>query len=388
MKTMIPVNPDTLRWARENINMPVEEIALRMKKEVEIIEEWEDGVSSPTYVQLEKLAYELYKRPVAVFFFPEPPEELGPRTSFRTLPESEIEHFSPRFLQLFRRAQAMQANLEELSDGVNPAPRRIFRDVHVQPTDEAASMARTVRAYLGVDLQSQIGWKNVDAALKQWRATVESSGIFVFKDAFKQDDISGFCLYDDEFPVIYINNSMPVGRQIFTLFHELAHLLFRTGGIDTDDTAFLRRIRGDNKRIEVLCNRFVAEFLVPGRDFAQRVSNVEIDRRTIGELAARYKVSWEVILRRCLGKGLIDQGQYEAGHKEAKEMALKARARPGKGNYYRNRIAYLGEGYLSLVLSKYYRNTFSTEELAKYLNVKVNHVADLETMFLGRRTDE
>ncbi|MBN1359322.1 MAG: ImmA/IrrE family metallo-endopeptidase [Sedimentisphaerales bacterium] len=388
MKTMIPVNPETLRWARQSINMPVEEVALRMKKEVEIIEEWEDGVSSPTYVQLEKLAYEVYKRPVAVFFFPEPPKEVGPRTSFRTLPESEIKQLSPRFLQLFRRAQAMQANLEELNEGLNPAVRRIFRDLHLRPTDEATSMARKVRAYLGVDLQSQIGWKDVDAALKQWRAAVESNGIFVFKDAFKQDDISGFCLYDDEFPVIYINNSMPFGRQIFTLFHELAHLLFRTGGIDTNDTAFLRSMRGDNKRIEMLCNRFVGAFLVPGDDFEQQVRATAVDNEVVGQLAARYKVSWEVILRKCLDKRLIDQRQYEAGRKEAKEKAVKARARSGKGNYYRNQIAYLGAGYLGLVLSQYYQNRFSAQQVAKYLNVKANHVADLEAMYLGRETGE
>jgi Zn-dependent peptidase ImmA (M78 family)/transcriptional regulator with XRE-family HTH domain len=388
MKATIPVNPETLRWARQSINMPVEEVALRMKKDTDIIEEWEDGVSSPTYIQLEKLAYEVYKRPLAVLFFPEPPKELGPRTSFRTLPESEIGHLSPRFLHLFRRAQAMQANLEELNDGMNPAPRRIFRDLEFGLSEAVVSMAQNVRAYLGVDLQSQIGWKNVDMALKEWRKAVESSGIFVFKEAFKQDDISGFCIYDSEFPVIYINNSMPVTRQLFTLFHELAHLLFRTGGIDTNNTAFLRQIHGSNKRIEVICNRFVGEFLVPRRDFEHSVSDGEIDSQVIEQLAARYKVSWEVILRKCLDRDLIDQRQYEAGRKEAIERAAKARVRANGGNYYLNQIAYLGDGYLSLVLSKYYQNRFSAEQLAKYLNVKVNHIADLEAVFLGRGTGE
>ncbi len=388
MKAMIPVNPETLKWARQSINMPVEEVALRMKKDTEIIEEWEDGVSSPTYIQLEKLAYKVYKRPVAVFFFPNPPTELGPRTSFRTLPQSEIAHFSPRFLHLFRRAQAMQANLEELNDGLNPAAKHVLRDVHIDPSEEAGSVAGKVRAYLGIDLRHQIGWKDVDVALKNWRATVESNGIFVFKDAFRQDDISGFCLYDDEFPLIYINNSMPVGRQIFTLFHELAHLLFRTGGIDTDDTTFLRRIHGENRRIEVLCNRFVGEFLVPDDDFRQSMGDTEIDGHVLRRLASKYKVSWEVVLRKCLDRGLIDQAQYEMGHRQAREKAVKARGRTRGGNYYLNKIAYLGERYLGLVLGKYYQNGFSAEQLAKYLDVKVKHIAGLEAMFLGRETGE
>jgi Zn-dependent peptidase ImmA (M78 family)/transcriptional regulator with XRE-family HTH domain len=388
MKATIPINRETLKWARQSINMPIEEVALRMKKDTDVIEEWEEGTSSPTYIQLEKLAYEVYKRPVAVFFFPEPPKELGPRTSFRTLPDSEIGHFSPRFLHLFRRAQGMQVNLNELNDGVNPAPKRVFKDLQFGPGDEAGAMAEQVRRYLGVDLQTQIGWKNVDTALRAWRGVVESNGIFVFKDAFKHDDISGFCLYDDEFPVIYINNSMPIGRQIFTLFHELAHLLFRTGGIDVDNTAFLRRIHGDNKRIEVLCNQFVGEFLVPERDFKQSASNAQINSQIIEQLAAKYKVSWEVILRKCLDRGLIERTQYEAGRKEALGKAAKAHARARGGNYYLNQIAYLGDGYLGLVLSKYYQHKFSVEQLAKYLNVKVNHVGDLEAMFLGRGEGE
>ncbi len=388
MKAMIPVNPETLKWARQSINMPVEDVAIRMKKDAEIIEEWEDGVSAPTYIQLEKLAYEVYKRPVAVFFFPEPPKEVGPRTSFRTLPESEIAHLSSRFLHLFRRAQAMQENLDELNEGTNPAARQIFRDLQPKPSDEAGDVARRVRAYLGVDLASQIGWKDTDVALKQWRAAVESNGVFVFKDAFRQDDISGFCLYNDEFPVIYINNSMPTGRQIFTLFHELAHVLFRTGGIDTDDTAFLRQIRGDNKKIEVICNQFVGEFLVPDDDFQRSVPDVEIHNDVIRELATKYKVSWEVILRKCLNRGLISQRQYDMGHREAKERAAKARARAQGGNYYPTTIAYLGDTYLGLALSKYYQNRFSADQLARYLNVKVNHIPELEARFLGRGTGD
>lgn len=69
------VNQEILRWARESMNLTLEDVALRMNKDVETIEYWEEGTESPTYVQLETLAYHIYKRPIAVFFFPEPPLE-------------------------------------------------------------------------------------------------------------------------------------------------------------------------------------------------------------------------------------------------------------------------------------------------------------------------
>jgi len=40
-----------------------------------VIEGWEAGASAPTYPQLEALAYKVYKHPLALFFFPEPPED-------------------------------------------------------------------------------------------------------------------------------------------------------------------------------------------------------------------------------------------------------------------------------------------------------------------------
>ena len=78
-------------------------------------------------------------------------------------------------------------------------------------------------------------------------------------------------LYDSEFPIIYINNSMPKTRQIFTLFHELSHLLFKTGGIDKIRDTYVNSLSGDDRRIEIFCDKFAGDFLVPENDFNQQV---------------------------------------------------------------------------------------------------------------------
>ena len=72
MIQQLPINRRTLKWARESANISVEEVAYRMKKDTATVEDWEtEGGESPTYIQLEKLSYEIYKRPIAIFFFPE-----------------------------------------------------------------------------------------------------------------------------------------------------------------------------------------------------------------------------------------------------------------------------------------------------------------------------
>ena len=68
------INPDILKWARERSGYTVEAIAAFLKKDASIVNDWESGERALTYVQLEKLA-DKYKRPIAILFFPEPPEE-------------------------------------------------------------------------------------------------------------------------------------------------------------------------------------------------------------------------------------------------------------------------------------------------------------------------
>ena len=58
---------------------------------------------------------------------------------------------------------------------------------------------------------------DVNKSLEMWRSSFEKIGISVFKDSFQNDGYSGFCIYDKEFPVIYINNNLSKNRQLFTI---------------------------------------------------------------------------------------------------------------------------------------------------------------------------
>ena len=89
------INPDIVKWARERSGYTLQEVAKSLNRDVATISNWESGAAAPTYVQLEKLA-DKYKRPVAMFFFPEPPHE----TDFvgqLALRSSEIEQLAPRY---------------------------------------------------------------------------------------------------------------------------------------------------------------------------------------------------------------------------------------------------------------------------------------------------
>ncbi|MBX3054836.1 MAG: ImmA/IrrE family metallo-endopeptidase [Anaerolineae bacterium] len=380
-----PINPMVLQWARTTAGLSIDEVVQKLNRKkitVETIKAWESGEAAPDYVQLERLAYEVYKRPIAIFFFPQPPAEETPQQAFRTLPDSEIQRLSPRLRFLLRRAQAMQLNLYELYEGANPARRQIVRDLQFSLDTPVEELAYLVRQYLGIELAEQFKWRSSDEAFKTWRNALENCGVFVFKDAFREEAVSGFCLHDNHFPLIYVNNSTAVTRQIFTLFHELAHLLSGTGGIDRPDDRYINSLSGRNKQIEVLCNRFAAAFLVPEADFDHRIGGLLINETTISTLANQYSVSREVILRRLLDKKLVTPQLYEQLVEEWRNNVVDKQG--SGGDYYRTQGAYLGERYLELVFGRLYQNKISVEQLADYLGVKTSSVPGMEALILPR----
>lgn len=384
------INPEIIRWARERAGYSREEVAQLLKKNVELIEAWESGDAAPTYVQLEKLAYQLYKRPVALFFFPKPPPETDPKQSFRTLPDFEIENLSHDTRYALRQARAMQISLGELNNGVNSSEQKIFRDIKVSKNDPVRG-AQVVRNYLGVSLDDQLKWKNKEDALDNWRDIVQDKGVFIFKRSYKQKDISGFSLVDPEFPIIHINNSTAPSRQLFTIFHELGHVLLNANGVTKFNDSYISSLVGDAKDIEIFCNKFAAEFLVPSYDFDQQISQSEPIEKQVDRFSARYNVSREVILRKFLDRNLISPGYYEAKVREWNEeyeqyIQARKEKRKGKpsGDYYATQAVYLGYKYLTLAFNRYYEGNFSREQLADYLNVKVKNLPPLESAFLGR----
>ena len=167
----------------------------------------------------------------------------------------------PEVSFLLRKAKALQLNLIELTQGRNPAPRVIMRDLSFRDDVSPDLMAASVRDYLGITLDTQTSWSDIDTALKAWRKVIQDAGVFVFKDAFHAGNYCGFSLYDEHLPIIYVNNSTAKTRQIFTLLHELAHILFQTSGIDSLREPDDRSMDARQLRIEMLCNRFAAQLL-------------------------------------------------------------------------------------------------------------------------------
>ncbi len=370
----MPITPELLTWARKRLGYTVEALASK-RPDFKNIAEWERGGSRPTYRQLEMLAKQL-SVPVAIFFFPEPPDVPPIEESFRTLSAAQFAEVPPRMRKIMHRARAFQLGLAELNEGRNPARKIVSRDLKFSVDDSDAFMAQQVRNYLGVSLSDQFEWPDVRMALKTWRRAFFDVGVTVFKDSFRENGYGGFSLYDEEFPIIYVNDSNPGTRQVFTLFHELAHLLFHTSGIEKD-LAFRRPFPADKQDIEATCNRMAAAILVPDDALIKEISNCPADVALADALARKFCVSRGLIYRRFRDCGLVSESQYEAATQEWDSRLVKPRRGIG-GNYFRTKIAYLGEEYVTLAFKRFYQDQIDEEELADYLAIKPKHIDQLE----------
>jgi Zn-dependent peptidase ImmA (M78 family) len=383
------VQPKLLKWARESANMTTAEVAAKFNKRGEDIEAWEAGKGGPTYAQLEKLAYEVYKRPLAIFFLPDEPDEPKPRTEFRSLPDADLTFLQRRTVFLIRRAHAFQAAMEELYQGHNSADHLIWREIRLSTEQPLVAQAERIRSVLAVSPDEVRAKPNADDALKLWRQAVERNGVFVFKDSFKQTELSGFCLRHHQFPVIFINNSTTKTRQAFSLMHEVAHILFNRNGISRFDSLGIDDLPPVDRAIERFCNSVAGEILVPTTDFSVAMREWGRNPRLASDdefaaLAHRYHVSRSVILRRFLDLGRVTEEFYL---RKNKEWDAQRRSRGGEGgDYYNTQGAYLSERFLHDVISQYARHAITKEEAADLIGVKPKSFNGIQDLVLRGET--
>ena len=370
----MPVTPSLISWARERAGYSLSEAEKHFKN----ISLWERGDLLPTYPQIEQLS-DRFKVPVAVFFFPEPPEVPAIDETFRTLPQENMLRIPPKVRLLLRKAKVMQINLFELNDGKNPAKKLLTRDINFDKDDNIESMTQQLREYLDIPIEAQYSWQSIEDALEKWRKILIHHGIFVFKDAFREESICGFCLYDEEFPIIYVNNSMTKSRQIFTIFHELAHLIFHSSGIDALDDNYINKLPENSRKIEIICNRFAGKFLVPDNSFNEQITKRPANRDTAKQLANLFCVSREVIYRKFLDLEQITELEYEQATDQWKK---EKQSNSSGGDYYNNQLAYLGREYVTLAFRRFYENRFDDIQLADYLDIKTKNIQDLEERYL------
>jgi Zn-dependent peptidase ImmA (M78 family)/DNA-binding XRE family transcriptional regulator len=386
------IEPQLLVWARRSAGLNVESAANKVQVKPERLESWERGEARPTIKQLRKLG-KAYKRPIGVFYLSDAPEDFQALRDFRRLPGAVPLVESPELRFEVRRAQSrrdLALELCELMDA--PPPSLPFSATLSDRPDE---VAHAIRESLGIRYEHQVGWNPGYEAFNQWRAMLEDRGILVFQAGDVEiSEVRGFSISADTFPAIVVNTRDSVRGRLFTMLHELTHILLQQGGVCNlhEETPPLT----DEQRVEVFSNRVAGATLVP-REYLLAEDLVAAKRQEaawtneeLGYLADRYGSSREVVLRRLLICGRTTEAFYRAKREQLlEEYEAAARRAAGRGRAgfappHRVAISSAGRLFVRLVLDSYHQDRITASDVADFLDVRLKHLDKIESEVLRR----
>ena len=382
-----PINHNLLVWARETAGYSVEDAAAQFGLKPERLDAIEHGNSPPSFAQIKKAA-DVYKRPLAVFFLPQPPERQTAVHDFRLQPGVSQRPYAPRLNAEIRQARLRREDALELAREIEQVIPTFQHRTSMAESPEA--VAARVRHFLGITLEQQFAVRRSEDALKAWKSAVEAQSVLVFETSrIPQEEMLGVLLPADVFPIVILNGGDAHARRTFTLLHELTHLLLRQGGVC--DMAPIEDGTPD-ARIETFCNAVAGNVLVPADALLGALPRQGVNTWTMDELdalARQFSVSKYVVIRRLLTVGRTTKAHYRAISAKLDEAQKYARAKargesaggpPPSVMAVRN----LGRPFVRLVLDAYAQDRIALATASDYLGVKIKHLRRIESLVFGR----
>lgn len=379
----VDINPRILTWARANLGYSEADLAKKIKVRESALVAWESGQEKPSFAQLRKLADSL-KRPTSIFLLDEvPPAEPLPK-DFRVLDDSDIKKLSADTVIEIRKAQRKRQLAVELATELGDDVLE-FRG-KATTSDNVVDLASKYRRTLKVSMETQLTWRSDYQAFNTWKRAIESYGALVFQASLDSlDEMRGLAIYERKMPVILLNTKDSPRGKLFSLLHEFCHLLLHQSGIGNVDANW--ETKGKFNSIEVFCNAFAAEILLPLSEFRRTAESLDIsDQNVIRTLSNRFKVSGDVILRRALDANLISKNTYKKLRHEYLAQFEKTKKKPSPANVpvHIKAISYNGDTYTSLVLAGVERERITLGDVIDYLDVSYKHLDKIREEITGR----
>jgi len=185
-----------------------------------------------------------------------------------------------------------------------------------------------------------------------------------------------FSISEIPFPVIALNRGdSPFGR-IFSLIHELCHIMLEKGGLCTYNAK-----DEEHFNIEKFCNAVAGEVLVPTSSLLNQTTVIRHERSHIweeDELNFLKKVFWvssEVILRRLLTLNLTSRNFYLKMKKEWEQRPLSPGGFGEKGHLTVLRTN--SPNFIKIALNAMYDNDILMTDISYYFDMSLKYFKDL-----------
>jgi len=394
----VKVNPILLRKCREQLNLSIEEAEKEAK--LNTLAQMEQGGKEPTYKQLIELA-KLYLVGPGVFFLkgdqiPEHSNFQHLIPKYRTLQQEPKRSF--HMIRLMIKVIHLRGFLLDLYEDLEEEIS-VFSPPKIQliSTQAAIEAAQKIRTWLGFGSDDT-------PTFDEWRRAIENKGVFVFMTSrythwskIAIEDCRGFAFNLPPLPIIVINDSDTYKAQLFSLMHELGHLLY--GGesvLDSGDDFSHASWNQDqifsnqDSEEERICNRFAAEILVPAGALLQNLPDgfsdftIEEKWKTCQKTAKKFNVSALMISYRMVTLKKItetDSRKIRQLIKEEYTNKLSASKGWGSRNIPKEKLKQYGSIYVQGVLGAYYAKEMTLHKLCQNLSFRtVEDVKKLEEL--------
>lgn len=378
MVTKAKINSAMMKWAREYAGFTHghEE---RLPKDIKSkYEAWEKGENSPTWNQLREVSKK-YHIPTAFFFMDCPPnfDNLPNMINYRKLVADSIyETNSPNLINNIRKSETRREIYLDLLNELNE-DILLFKVPKLE--HDTKIFSNYIREILGISLSTQKSWyKEVNHYnfLNKWKEVLnEKLGVLIFEtEGVLLEEMRALCIFHEKIPIILLNGKDSVNGRIFSLFHELTHLLLGESAICGDD---------ENTKEEIFCNAVAGEFLVPEHDLNISINGVTdlLSYNSLKKLYNSYGVSEHVILRRLLDANKISRRDYISYINSYEESFSKSSG--SRGNYLNNMIKYNGKAYYSVILDAYEVGIINSLEFSKFTDLGKKQIPKLQESFYG-----
>jgi Zn-dependent peptidase ImmA (M78 family) len=127
------------------------------------------------------------------------------------------------------------------------------------------------------------------------RKNLEDKGYFLFYYPFGESGISGALFSSVHARILVVNSSQSIGRQNFTVAHELGHIYLH-------NTESLVEISGDESSTkEREADTFASMFLMPVNDVSSMIQTnggIEFDAVEVMEISQMFRMSYKATLKR------------------------------------------------------------------------------------------
>ena len=379
MSKVTSVNKNRVLWCCEDRGITTSDLANVVKITPSNLAEILEGNKGFSITQLKKIA-SFFNKGLLFFLEPGPVDESRLRTAgFRTL-ANENPDLSPKLKSLIERVERQRQIFLGLLDTDEDVSKQDFHPPHVAGLN-INETASKIREWL------QIG---NELNFATYRAAIEKQGMLVFRsNGFagkwqipNESTICGFSIFHERFPIIFVRKQESEKRQLFTLVHELGHLLLHSTGF-VDEVDDLYSHTGKERE----ANAFAGNLLVPEKFLRQITLNNKPQSHEsyevwLKDFSRLWGVSVEVILRRLLDSNRLAKTDYES-YRTWKGRAPRIEKSGGTRKYRFNEPKHIfGDTFVRTVLDSLHARQINITRASSYLdNLKIADIHKLERAY-------